>query len=312
MIIFLYGEDTYRLNKKLNEIIEQYKARKLGLNFSLFDAGSVPYEEFSQEIRQKSIFSEKKFAIVKNVFLNKEFKEKLLKNIENLAGYDEVVVICQEGHVLKTDRLLSSLKKNAQIQEFEPLSPLKLNAWVKKEADGLGLKLSKSGLDTLVLFVGNDLWRLSNEIQKLANYRFGQDGEVRADEVELLVKPRVETDIFKTIDALARKNKKAALKLIHEHLENGDSPFYILSMINYQFRNLIIVKSESERAGEGSGLAKNLGIHPYVLQKSLQLSRGFSFDDLKKIYRKIFQIDLDVKTGKLGAETGLDLLIAEI
>jgi DNA polymerase III delta subunit len=34
--------------------------------------------------------------------------------------------------------------------------------------------------------------------------------------------------------------------------------------------------------------------------------------ELKKIYRKIFQIDSDIKTGKIEPETALDLLLAEI
>jgi DNA polymerase-3 subunit delta len=312
MIIFLYGEDSYRLNKKLKEIVRQYKNQKKGLNFVSFDAGVSSYEEFSQEIRQKSIFCEKKFAIVKNVISSKEFKEKILKDIAALAVSDEIIVACQEGRVLKTDRLLAAFKKNAKCQEFEPLGPLKLNAWIQKEAADLDLKISKAGVDKLIISVGNDLWRLSNEIQKLANYRYGKDGEAQAEDIVLLVKPKIETDIFKTIDALAKKNKKLALQLVHEHLEKGDSHFYILSMINYQFRNLIVVKAGSERGGEGQDLAKKLGIHPYVLRKSLELSRGFSLADLKRIYSKIFQIDLDIKTGKLDSGTALDLLIAEI
>lgn len=312
MIIFLYGEDTYRLNKKLNEIIQQYKTQKKGLNFVSFDAAVSSYEEFSREIRQKSIFGEKKFAIARNVISSKNFKENLLKDIDSLAGSGDVIVACQEGHVLKTDRLLSAFKKSAKCQEFELLSPIKLNVWVQKEAASFGLKISKAALDKLVMFVGNDLWRLSNEIQKLANYRYGKVGEAQEEDVVFLVRPKVETDIFKTVDALAKKNKKLALLLVHEHLEAGDSHFYILSMINYQFRNLVIVKAESERVGGSQGLAKDFGIHPYVLRKSFELSRAFTLADLKRIYLKIFQIDLDVKTGKLNAEVALDLLISEI
>lgn len=312
MIIFLYGEDTFRLNKKLSEIVEQYKTQKKGLNFVSFDAANSAYEEFSREIRQKSLFAEKKFAIVKNVISSKEFKEKMLKNVASLEGSSEVILACQEGHVLKTDRLLAAFKKNAKTQEFEPLNPPKLRDWAKKEAADSGLLISKSGLDRLADYVGNDLWRLSNEIKKLANYRYGKTGEADIGDVELLVKPRIETDIFKTIDCLAQRNKKAALELIHEHLEKGDSHFYLLSMINYQFRNLIVVKDESEKGIDNSKLARITGINPYVLAKALALSRSFSLADLKRIYKKIFQIDLDVKTGKLDAAAGLDLLIAEI
>lgn len=311
MIIFLYGEDTFRLNKKLTEIVGQYKARKKGLNFKVFDAEADGYEEFSNELRQSSIFSEKKFVIVKNVFLNKTFKEKMIEGLNKLPTRDGVVVVCQEGHVLKNDRLLKYLKENAKVQEFEPISGSKLEAWAAAEAASHGLDISRAAVSKLVLFVGNDLWRLSNEIEKLASYGFDKQGVVSESDIDLLVKSRIDSDIFKTIDALAVKNKKAALTLVREHLEKGDSHFYLLSMINYQFRNLLAVKSQ-EASGFDPGLAGRVGIHPYVLRKTLQQCRAFSLEDLKKIYRKIFQIDLEIKTGKLDAEIALDLLIAEI
>lgn len=311
MIIFLYGEDTFRLNKKLAEIVDQYKAQKKGLNFKVFDAETDTYEDFSSELRQSSIFSEKKFVILKNVFFDKSFKEKMIAGLKKLPTRDGVTVICQEGRILKTDRLLKYLKENAKAQEFEPVSGSRLEAWAISEAAAQKLDIARPALSKLVMFTGNDLWRLSNEIKKLASYALDKQKPVSESDISLLVKPRIDTDIFKTIDALAAKNKKAALTLIHQHLQNGDSHFYLLSMINYQFRNLLAVKSQ-ETSGFDPGLAVRIGIHPYVLRKTLQQCRAFSLEDLKKIYRKIFQIDLEIKTGKLDAEIALDLLIAEI
>ena len=98
------------------------------------------------------------------------------------------------------------------------------------------------------------------------------------------------------------KNKKQALDLFHKHLDNGDNSLYLFSMIAYQFRNLLIIKENSKKSG----------LHPFVVQKSIYLCRQFTMDQLKKIYQKIFQIDLDIKTGKIEPELALDLLLAEI
>ena len=87
-------------------------------------------------------------------------------------------------------------------------------------------------------------------------------------------------------------------------------------MINFQFRNLLIVKSQELRrkfyAGDVRVLTEKLKMHPYVIQKSTQQTRKFNFEELKKIYQKIFQVDLSIKTGKVEPETALDLFIAEI
>ena len=127
-----------------------------------------------------------------------------------------------------------------------------------------------------------------------------------------MVRSKIETDIFKTIDAIAEKNKKRALELLHKHLEKGDSPLYLLSMINYQFRNLLIVKDFIERCKPYNIILRKSGLHPFVVKKSYYQSQKFSFQELKKIYRKVFQIDLNIKTGRIESEMALDLLIAEI
>ena len=50
-----------------------------------------------------------------------------------------------------------------------------------------------------------------------------------------MVRPKIETAIFETIDTLAQRNKKKALRLLQDHLDKGDSPFYLLKMINFQY-----------------------------------------------------------------------------
>ncbi len=83
-------------------------------------------------------------------------------------------------------------------------------------------------------------------------------------------------------------------------------------MINFQFRNLLIMKSHKSNAYYLPTLPRKLGMHPYVIKKAAEQSKKFSFNELKKIYQKIFQFDLAIKTGKVDAQTALDLLIAEI
>ena len=100
--------------------------------------------------------------------------------------------------------------------------------------------------------------------------------------------------------------------LLHKHIANGDAPLYLLSMIAYQFRNLLSIKQLQDKNEPYAAIAKISGLHPFVVQKSYQLCSQFSIEQLKKIYQKIFQADFDIKTGNIEAETALDLLVAEI
>jgi len=48
------------------------------------------------------------------------------------------------------------------------------------------------------------------------------------------------------------------------------------------------------------------------VDKAYYQSEKFTLNELKKIYRKLFQIDIDVKTGKIKPEIAIDLLVAKI
>ena len=311
MIIFLHGQDTYRMQKKLAEIIETYKkAHKSGLSLKYFGEENFNLNEITNEAQMVSMFEEKKLIILKNPLSisNNDGLLEFLKKIKN--SEDTNIVIYEENKIKATDPLVKFLKKNAKTQEFLPFGGEKLKNWVRKEFLIHKAEVASGVVEKLINFVGDDLWQMDNEIKKLVNYK--SRAMIEEKDVDLLVKPKIESDIFKTIDAIAQKNKRQALIFLHEHLEKGDNPLYLFSMINYQFRNLLVVKDLIERNRPYYAILKTANLHPFVVKKSYEQAGKFSFSELKKIYQKIFQVDLAIKTGKINPETGLDLLLSEI
>jgi DNA polymerase-3 subunit delta len=324
MIIFLYGPDTYRSRQKLNEIIEHYKKiHQRGLSLKFFGEENLDFQDFKDVLNSTSMFEEKKLIVLKEIFSNPVFKEEFLKQKERLAKVDDLILIYEKKEIPANDPLLRFLKKNSKFQEFELLEGEKFKNWIKREFLKYKTEIEPQALEKLIESVGNNLWQMENEIKKLVSYKIGHKKtavagkicQIGKREVELLVKPKTETDIFRTIGALAEKKKNLALNLIHKHLEKGDSPLYLLKMINFQFRNLLIVRSQSLndiRMIRINDLSKKLGMHPYVLRKTIWQAGKFTIGELKKIYQKIFEVDLAIKSGKVKPETALDLLIAEI
>ncbi len=325
MFLFLYGKDTYRSLKKLQEIIERYKKiHQTGLNLRYYDCQNSGFEEFEHNIQSVSMFKEKKLIVLKNIFLNSEFKEKILDVLKKIENTEDVILFYEKDKVNKADSLFKFLKKTAKCQEFDTLSNKELENWIKKEFEKYNSKIENQAIQQLINFVGNNLWQLSQEIKKLCTYKFNTTRSVLVvlKDIELLVAPRIETDIFKTIDAIAQKDKKRAIFLIHKHLEKGDAPLYLLSMINFQFRNLLLVKDYLSSHSEGVqpnnqrtssfGRVKIPGMHPYVAQKSCYQAQKFGLDVLKKIYQKLFKVDRDIKTGRVDPIMAIDMLITEI
>lgn len=314
MVIFLYGPETYLLNIKLREIIDRYKLiHKSGLNLRFFEGNNFSFQDFKDEFQQTSMFKEKKLMILKDVFSNSDFKDEFAKNIKKFIEKEDVIVITEREKILSTDKLFKKLKKLSTFQEFKCLEGKVLEAWVNKEFLKYGFKIDVAAKRLIIESIGSDLWCFSNEIRKLINYKKSEkEAVITVSDVELLVQSKANADIFKTIESIAQKNKKRALRLIKKHIEKGDSPLYLLSMIAFQFKNLLIIREAIDQNKEYYSIAKWSGLHPFVVKKTYPLAQQFSFSELKKIYHKIFEIDLDIKTGKLGQEEALELLIIKI
>lgn len=316
MIIFLYGEDSYRIKEKTKEIVGQYKkTRNSGLALAYFDFSEKKEDVFSElknKFSQTSLFSdEKKLLVVLNLFSNKFLKEKFLDYVKELSNSkDSIILLSETSKIRQDDKLLKLLKKEAKCQEFNLLEGLFLINWIKEEFGKLKAKIDKDALEKFFLFIGNDLWRANNEINKLAYFKKG--GIINKEDVDLFLKPKLETDIFKTIELISRRDKKQALELLQRHLDNGDNPLYLLSMINFQFRNLLIIKELSDKNLPFPMIIQKSSLHPFVVRKSFSLAQKFSFEELKKIYKKIFDIDYNIKTGKIDPQAGLESLIVQI
>jgi len=312
MIYFIYGEDSYRSKKKLEDIIEGYKkVHKSGLNLLYVDAKKADFKDLSGNFKIVSMFAEKKLIVLKNLFSAKGgpdsgWQEEFLEDIKNIEKTKDIVIVFEGGNVDQRIKFFKALQKHAKCQEFKFLQPAMLRKWIVQEFEKSKTKIDFNAQDLLLNFVGTDLWQMANEINKLSNYKKGSI--IEREDVELLVRPSIGNDIFKTIDALASKNKKQALTLLHKHIENGDNCLYLISMFAYQFKTLLIIKELQEQKKP----LTSSGLHPFVVRKSSYLCSQFSFEQLKKIYQKIFQVDLDIKTGKIEPELALDLLVAEI
>jgi len=310
MLILLYGEDTFRSRQKLTEVIKEYQAKhKTGLNLARFEENNLDFDKVKEKIESISMFDEKKLIILENALNNKTFSEEFLKYIKKNKLKDEqdvIIVFYQEGKLAGP-----SLARQANMfEEFSPLSGSDLINWLRREADKNKTNISPEALRKLVVYVGNDLWQLNNELNKLISYKAGES--IDEQDIDLLVNSKIDTDIFKTLDALAQRDKKTAFRLLHEHLEQGENEIYLFSMFVYQVRALLKLKDLIEKGTPFYNLSKLSGLHPFAVKKSSVQLKNFGLEQLKKIYRYLLKIELGLKKGRLNGPTALDLLIAEI
>lgn len=331
MIYFFYGADSFQLRQKLSQVIGQYRVKhQSGLNFARFDfTQEQDWDNFKDFIESYSMFAEKKLAIIEDLFrMPPATQQDFIRYLETksiLKDPERFLVIIQElrladdkkkkeKYVLKDSAARELFRKltgkELNSEEFDLLEGVKLETWIKKEAAAQGGQIDNLAVKKLAAYVGSDLWQMQSEVNKLMSFKVNE--AITEDDVDQLVKSRIESDIFKTIDALASRQKTLAFKFLHQNLAKGETEIGLLGMLIYQFRNLLLVKSQIEQGVPFYSLEKKLKMHPFVLRKTFEQSKNFSLSALKKAYQRLAEIDLGIKSGQIEPRAALDLVVGEI
>lgn len=328
MIIFLYGRDSYRLKQNLDKITAEYRKKNSGMSFSILDFGPDAQGGTKQQlgklndlIKTVSFFDEKRLIVLRGAFLAGEEMADLITNWKLEDDKERILVFTEnseEKELVKKDKKLFNLlsvKLNIA-KSFEPLDGKQLENWVKKEIEAPGGKIEPAALRKLISYVTNPanrdklsdptaIWRLKQEIDKLVNYKSAENEVINASDVELLVGPNVNLNIFEIIDAIASKNRYRALTMLYNHLESGADPYYIFSMVLFQFRNLLKVKTLIKNVVPYVDIVKKTGLNPYVVKKTYEQCKKFDLDELKRAFATLAQTETNTKSGNLDMAEGL-------
>jgi len=316
MIFFLHGEDSYSANQKLKQIKEKFQREvdPSSININVFDNDNFDLEKFNSISSQGGFLVKKRLLIVKDLLLNKpkaETAENLLELIKKFQNSENIFIFLENGSLDKRTSLFKNLndKKNL-VQEFKPLDNLNLKKWLTNYAKEKNAVIKITAADLLAASVGNNLWQLSQELDKLIAYKNGE--EIKEADIKLLVNAKIDDNIFKLTEAIAAGDKKLGIRLVKEQFSAGLNENYLLTMIVRQFRVLTTLFSLTEQKMPENIIVKETGFHPFVVKKSLGLARKFNLEKLKKIYSGLANLDKKLKSTSLSPETLIDLLIMEI
>lgn len=310
MLLFFYGQDTYRLHQGLKALVTYYqRAHPNGLFFRYVDCEKIAESTLLDEIWQESLLQERKLFIFANFTESQKIKDYILKNYSAMKESRHIFVFWTKEADPK-DESVRLLKQHAEYKEYPLLEGMSLRHWIQKEVQNFGLEIEPKAVSILAATFGSNLWQIENEIKRLVAFK--KKGLILATDVGIFLKPSTETTIFQMMDAIAAKNKRRVLDLLKERLNQGDNLAYLLAMVIFQFRNMILLKELLDKGTKIKSISKITGLHPYIIQKTIVQLHRFSFSDLKKIYHKLFKVDYEIKTGRLDGETGLELFLADM
>ena len=316
MILFLYGEDAYRSQRKLEEIRAKF-ARDIdptGLNASAVDGTKLNLDELHRAVSSPPFLAKKRLVVLKNALNSAKKKESealaaILKGIP-----DDTILVVHEragSKELAGSPAFEQLKKEKFYPEFLPFSQKELQDWIPAEAKARGVAFDSAALRAYIVGCGNNLWKISNELDGMAAAASAGARAVSEDDVRALTDAETNPSIFDFLDAVGARDASRSAGLLEALLESGESEVALLNRLQSHVKALYVSAALADE-GQASKerLARELGLHPFVASKVLMQARRFQAEELRGLYLRLIDADERLKTGRLPkARLSLDLFL---
>lgn len=295
-IYLIQSSDYISIKENINSIL---KENKLGEDCLIkYDLNEVSIDIVIEDLDTYNFLVDRKVIFCDNVSFLTGAKSKndnndvdsFIKYLKNPSNDNILVIICDKLDERKS--VVKVLKENCTILNNE----VSINKLIKSKLDGFIMEdyVIKYFID----YCGNDNEKILNELEKLKCYKY-EEKTITYDDIDLLVLKSFNDNVFSLIDAIMNKNKKKAISLYNDLLNNGEDENKIFSLLADQFRMIhngrILLK---EYNNDYKKVGSLLEIHPYRLQKSIESSYSYSMKDILKYLSLIDDIEINMKTGK--------------
>src|SRR6266849_6019371 len=235
------------------------------------------------------------------------FEKGLAEYLARLPATTTLIAL-MDDEMPASSPLLKAAQEHGKVIQCTLPKGAALESWINKRAQAISVKITPEATSLLANFTGNQLRMLANELDKLATY-VGEHAIITVEDVRLLSAQAQEARIFDLTDALAQRNRKQALDLLHDLLADGEPPLKLISTITSQVRSLLLVKELADNGLRTSQIVSATGIAPFVAEKALRQIGRFSTSQLERAYRQLLATDAALKRSRLTPDMALDLLV---
>jgi len=290
--------------REFNEIEHSLSESKI--QYALSDAEQLP------------MIASRRVVKVMNVVVSATGKKDNLKedDEEILARYlarpaETAVVIFVADELDKRRKISKLLLERCVAVEFGELKDEELIDWAKNKLKEFHAEADDKALRQLIGLVGNNVRRLTNEVEKLAVAAL-PDKIITFELVESLVPNSREISNFDLTDHLLTKNKKGALQTLKKILDDGAEPLMILGLIASNFHRLFLSKELMRQGVERREVARIMKL-PYGKQEDfLATARRTDEKNLSRIMQRIAETDLAIKSSRGTPRLQIEILVCEL
>lgn len=294
---FIENEDNFLIEEKIKEIIKKEKFDDV--TPTTYDLELTSLENALEDLDTYSFLTNKKVIIIRGLdkIVKKNLDYDIDSSLDHLYKYlknsveDNLLII----RVNKSDSKQNMYKKLKSLCTVEEIKTDIKKLVQDKLKD---YKLEKRFIDYLIEYCNNDITKISNEVEKLKNYRLEEKELTIKDIDDLVIKEYGDSKnlFFSFLENVGKKDIENSLKSYRE-LKNYDmNDLGLLTSISNQVRLMYTVKVYEEKKYSNDEIAKRLNAKPYRIMKIRELTRLYTLEEIRGLMIKLEEIDLKSKS----------------
>jgi len=300
-LVLLSGEDDYRLGERKKYYRDAFQKKYPEGEVETFDENSS-FANLENSVFTPNLFGGRRLVFLENFWDPEKFekaeKSDFFKHLPEQESLCTLIVI--EPKLDKRMKWSKFLLGESRNEEFSPMDRVQILRWVQTIAEKKGGKLSNSSAEALLNRCGDNLWQLSQEIEKLV---LCSEGEITERLIAEFTLPNPQAVIWDFLESVSKRSVVLAMARFRDLISSGISVHEVLSMLEREVRIHAQIRSALDQGMDIKQMASETGIHPFVLSKTLPLTRQFSMKKIEQLYDQLFAIEQNLKTGKIFTST---------
>ncbi|WP_127141810.1 DNA polymerase III subunit delta [Flagellimonas marinaquae] len=307
-IYFLMGEEPYYIDR-----ISQYIAENVltederGFNQMVLYGKDTSVDEVVSNAKRFPMMAQYQVVIVKEA-------QHLSRNIEQLVHYAEnpqqttILVLCYKYKKLdKRKKLYKAIQKKGELFESKKLYENQVADWIRRTLASKKYKISPKSCIMLVEFLGTDLSKISNELDKLTLI-VPPTTEITPELIEEHIGISKDFNNFELKKAIGERDVKKASRIIDYFAQNPkDNPFVVtVTLLNTFFTQLLQYHGLQDHSP--GNVARVLGVSPYFVNEYVVAARNYPMKRVSGVISSLRKLDLKGKGVGASNMTQADLL----
>lgn len=287
MITLLIGTNAYAIRQEVQGRIDATIASQGREAVERVEVASLKPSDMPQLLTGASLFSTEKLVVIDDLSTNKTVWSDIDLLLANVPKETNLILI--ESHPDKRTKAYKWLQKNAEVREFNELDERSAAQWLQTEARRQDTDLQPEVARYLVGYVGLDQWRLKGELDKLLL----AEVPITKDLIQDITEPHPQATAFELLDA-AFGGDQATLERLLTIVSRSEDPYKFFGLLSSQVFALVAVKAAGQRRPDE--IAKDLGLHPFVVRKVGSLATRTDQSKLSSVVATLAKGDEQLKT----------------